>query len=120
VKWGEQSQELATALLFLSSTPTRRYLSRIIHITLVMYGNGCVDRELEQLLYTCHLLATALDVLRSHSFSDCSALFCGNRSETLCLKEFDAVAFVAEVGFEAHEDERGCGAEVKDFGIPLE
>ncbi len=36
------------------------------------------------------------------------------------FEEVNADAFGAEVGFEADEDEGGRGAEVEDFGVPLE
>jgi hypothetical protein len=37
----------------------------------------------------------------------------------LGFEKIDACALRAEVRFEADEDERGCGAEVKDFRVPL-
>jgi hypothetical protein len=47
-------------------------------------------------------------------------LFWGDGGEPLGFEELDAGSLSSEVGFEAHEDERGIGAEMGDFRIPLE
>lgn len=37
----------------------------------------------------------------------------------MSLQEVDAGPFRSQIGFEPDEDERGCWAEVEDFGVPL-
>jgi hypothetical protein len=43
----------------------------------------------------------------------------GDGGEALGFEEVDARSLAAEVGFQADEDERGGGAEMEDFWIPL-
>jgi hypothetical protein len=47
------------------------------------------------------------------------ALLWGYGGEPLCLEEFNACSLGAEVGLQAHQDDRGGWAEMKDLGIPL-
>jgi hypothetical protein len=110
-------QELAaTLLLFASSSNAgRRYSTRL----LLLQTDSHIDSELKHVLHADHVLAAALRVYGPHSLGDATALLFGDGGETLGLEELDAVALGAEIGFEAHEDDGGCGAEVEDFGVPL-
>lgn len=66
-----------------------------------------------------HLLAAALDVAGAHPVGDGLPLLGGDRCEALCLEEFNACALVAEIRFQANQDNGGCGAKVQNLGVPL-
>ena len=70
-------------------------------------------------MHALHLLARALHIDGAHLPRDIPPLFLGDRCQALGLEEIDTGAFVAEVGFQADEDEGGGRAEVEDFGVPL-
>lgn len=78
-----------------------------------------VDRKLKDFVDAFSLFAAAFDIHGAHSSCDGLALFGCHGCQALDFEEVDAGAVVAQVGFEANEDERGCGAEMEDFGIPL-
>ncbi len=86
---------------------------------LVSAPDGCVDGKFEDVVDALHLFAAALDVGCAHTVGYGLALGRGDGSEALGLEEVYAGSFCSEVGFETNEDERGCGAEVEDFGVPL-
>ena len=71
-------------------------------------------------MHPCHLLARALNIRCPHLPSNVLALLLRDRRQALGFEEIDAGAFGAEVGFQANEDEGRGGAEVEDFGVPLE
>lgn len=101
-----------------ATAPVRRLLVHHLEIFPVA-GDDCQDGLLKNLLDTRHLLAAALHVLRAHLASHREALLCRHGRQALGFEHFDARLFVAQVGFEAHEDEGRVGAEVEDFGVPL-
>ena len=68
---------------------------------------------------TSHLFAAALHVHGTHFLCDLLALGGGDGSETLCFKQVDAGALVAEIRFEADENDWRCWAEMEDFWVPL-
>ena len=78
-----------------------------------------LNRQFENLVHAAHLLAATLDVYRTHLPGDALPLLLRHGREALGFEEFYARAFVAEVGFQADKYQRGGGAEVEDFGIPL-
>jgi hypothetical protein len=124
-KIGRQSKNPASRLfdLLASHTATGRATSTRVAfppLDVVFATDGRVDGQLEDVVDALHLLAAALDVHGAHPFRDGLALFRRNGSETLSLEEVDAGPFRAEVGFEPDEDQRGRGAEVEDFGVPLQ
>lgn len=82
-------------------------------------GHDGEDGALKDLLDTRHLFAAALHVLGVHLLGNGEALLRRDGGEPLCLEHVDARLLVAQVGFEADEDERCVGAKVKDFGVPL-
>ena len=78
-----------------------------------------VDRKLEDFVDSLGFFAAAFDIHSAHSSGDGLALFGCHGCQALGFEEVDAGALGAQVGFEANEDERGCGAEMENFGIPL-
>ncbi len=94
-------------------------LIRVHFITLLLNLDCLVDGHIKDILDASRFFRAALDVCRAHLFRDCRSLFWCHRGETLRAQEFDASSFGAKVGFQAHEDERCCRAEVKDFRVPL-
>lgn len=82
-------------------------------------GHDGEDGPLKDLFDTRHLFAATLHVLGVHLLGNGEALLCCDGGETLRLEHVDARLLVAQVGFEADEDERCVGAKVKDFGVPL-
>lgn len=82
-------------------------------------GDDRQDGLFKDLVYTSHLLAAALYVLGAHLAGNGAALLLGHGREALCLEHVDARFLEAEIGLEAHENQRSVGAEVEDFGIPL-
>ena len=82
-------------------------------------GDNSVDSSFEDLVDTGHLFTAAFHVEGAHLPGDTLALGVGDGSESLGLEEIDAGALVAQVGLETKEDDRGGGAEMEDFGIPL-
>lgn len=87
--------------------------------SLTVVGNHCYDSLLEDLVDSVHFLAAALHVLGVHLTCHLHALLAGHRSQALGLEHVDTGLLVAEIGLEAHEDERCVGTEVQNFGVPL-
>ena len=88
-------------------------------LDLVFAADGRVDGQLEDVVDALHLFTTALHVHGAHAFRHGLALFRRDGSETLRFQEVDAGSFRAEIGFEPDEDQRGGGAEVEHFRVPL-
>ena len=84
-----------------------------------LLSHSGVDCELEDFVNSVGFFAAAFDVHGAHSSGDRLALFGCHGCQALGFEEFDAGALGAQIGFEANEDERRCGAEMKNFGIPL-
>lgn len=85
----------------------------------MLAADGRGDGRLEDVVDALHLFAAALHVHGAHALRDGLALLGSDGGKTLSFQEVDAGPFRAEVGFEPDEDERGRGAEVEDFGVPL-
>jgi hypothetical protein len=88
-------------------------------VRLVLSSDSSIDRLLKHLMHTLALLGTAFNVRSAHALSDLLALLGRHGSQALGAQQFDAGALVAEVGLAADQHERGLGAEVEDFGVPL-
>ena len=71
-------------------------------------------------MHALHLLARAFHIDCAHLPCHIPPLFLRDWCQTLSLEEIDAGAFVAEIGFQADEDEGRGGAEVEYLGIPLQ
>ncbi len=71
-----------------------------------------INRHIENLMHALHLLTTTLHIRRPHLLRDTRALLRRHGRQALGFQQVDAGAFGAEVGFQADEDEGGCGAEV--------
>ena len=84
-----------------------------------LLSHSRVDCKLEDFVDSFGFFAATFDVNGTHSSCDGLALFGCHGCQALAFEEVDAGALGAQVGFEANEDERGCGAEMEDFGIPL-
>lgn len=120
-------QNLASSLLLLGDSHYRRLavsggvvvgLTRRLLVSAVVSYNG-EDGALKDLVHAAHLLAAALHVLSSHFLCDGHSLLRGDGCETLCLEHVDTCSLVAQIRLEANEDERGVGAKMEDFGVPL-
>jgi len=98
-----------------TTIPQRRFRFRAVVLT--PYRD--IDRRLEDFVHAAHFLGRALHVQGAHFLRDGFPLGLRDWGQALGFEELDAVAFVAEVGFEGAEDYWGCGAEVEDFGVPL-
>ena len=114
---------LFLAFLRFASKPHRR-CSRHSLVTLPLFAfdllsHSGVDCKLENFVDSFGLFTAALDVHGAHSSGDGLALFGRHGCQALGFEQVDAGAIVAQVGFQANEDERGCGAEMENFGIPL-
>ena len=86
---------------------------------LVSTSNSNVDRSVEDLVHAVHLFGRALHVHGAHLVRDCAALLLCDGCQALRFEELDAGSLVAQVGFQAAEDDGSCWAEVQDLGIPL-
>ena len=82
--------------------------------------DGGVDGKLEDLVDALHLLAAALDIDGAHLLCYALPLLRRYGRQALGFEEVDTGALRSKIGFETDEDERGCGAEVEDFRIPLQ
>lgn len=78
-----------------------------------------VDGQLEDFVDAVHFLTAAFHVHGAHALRDGFALCWCDGGKALGFEKVDAGSFGAEVGFEANQDERGGGAEVKDLRVPL-
>ena len=83
------------------------------------FGDDGVDGGFENLMDAGHLLTTALHVESTHLLGDRLALVCRDWSQSLGLEEVNAGALVAQVRFEAEEDDGRGWAEMEHFGVPL-
>ena len=113
-----QSQEVALPLLGLLHL--RALDVRLGLVRLILDLDGSVDGHLEDFINSSGFFRRALNVCGSHLSGNSLALLGSDGCQTLCAEEFDAGAFRTEVGFEAHENERSAGAEVRNFRVPLQ
>ena len=81
--------------------------------------DGGINGEVEYFLNASRFLCAAFDVCCTHLFCHGLSLLWGDWSETLGAKKFNTGALIAEVGFQAHQNQRGCRTEMEHFGIPL-
>jgi len=87
---------------------------------LVFASDGSVHSKLKHVVDALHLLAATLNVSCAHSLCYSLTLLRSHRSQALSLEEINAGTFRSKVRLETDEDERRCGTEVKDFGVPLQ
>lgn len=113
-------QNLARTLLdFATCRSSFTTWSRSV-VSLFFDSDDRVDGKLKHLVDTSHFFAAALDVSGPHALRDSLALFGRDWCQALGFEELDTCAFVAEVGFEADEDEGGCWTEMEHFWVPLD
>lgn len=91
----------------------------VVFPALLLGGDDCVDRQVEDPVHAPHLLAAAFDVRGIHSLRDGLALLWRHRCEALRLEELDARPFLSQVALQSHEDDGCRRAEVEDLGVPL-
>jgi hypothetical protein len=117
-------QDFAAPLLLLLHTAAVSltgwsFLRFLLLVTLVVCDN-CVDGFEENLVNPSHLFAATLHVACSHLPSHCHALFLSDWGQPLGFEEVDAGTFGSKIRLETNEDKRSVGAEMKDFGVPLQ
>ena len=118
------SKDLAiTPLLSLrgNAAPRRKTAAAgALNHLLLPTAHCCVDSCIEDVVYTLHLFRGALHVHRAHLLCNGATLLLCNGCQALCLQQLDTASLVAKIGFEAAEDDWGCWAKMKNFGVPLD
>ncbi len=123
VRSKSDSKHLAHALLLLLDDHPRlmgHAVSGREPLVTPVVGDHDIDGLRQDLVDAEVLLAAAFHVSGLHLLGDAHALLARDGRESLGFEEVDAGSFVAEIRLEADEDERGVGAEMQDFRVPLE
>lgn len=115
--WAPPSLQFSTTTAVAASTLLGPSVLLLLHLDLAAHSS--VDSQLEEIVDTVHFLARALHIRRAHLSRDTRALLASYRGQPLGFEHVDAGFLVAEIGFEADEDERCSLAEMEDFRIPL-
>lgn len=101
-----------------NTPPTAAFCRQLFQVFSVICNHG-ENGALKDLLDTRHFPAAALHIPGTHLLGNGEALLSSYWRKTLGLKHVDTRLLIPQVGLEADENERGVGAEMQDFGVPL-